>query len=149
LEAALVQAVTGRRDGVLDTLRQAILDGPYLRFAHNDAYRPFFALIHSTPALMAYARHLASRYERAIAQAILQPTGPATGAVPPHLVDGRFAAHRDPPGGHSAEPAPVTAPQAQAIAHYVIEALFTAQSDPNPIDTFNALIDLMQRGFPQ
>jgi AcrR family transcriptional regulator len=113
---ALVSAITARPagTGVLDALRQAILDGPYLRFAHDSAYRPFFDLIHSTPALSSYARAMATRYERAIADAM----------------------------GDMASEA-----EAQAAAHYVVEALFAAQRSAQPIETFNTLIDLFKTGF--
>jgi len=118
LEDALASAVTMRPagTGILDALRQAILDGPYLRFAHDPAYRPFFELIRSTPALSNYARAMAARYEHAIARAMLDTIGEA---------------------------------EAQAVAHYVVEALFAAQRSAHPIETFNALIDLLKRGFAQ
>ena len=116
LEDALVTAVTAgpAGTGLLDALRQAILDGPYLRFARDPAYAAFFNLIRSTPELARYARSMATRYEHAIAGAMQDTIGEA---------------------------------EARAVAHYVIEALFTAQRHAQPIETFNALIDLMKKGF--
>ena len=115
LEDILVRAITARPAGIglLDALRQAILDGPYLRFARDPAYRPFFELIHATPALSTYARSMATRYEHAIADAMDT----------------------------------VSAAEARAVAHYVVEALFSAQRSAQPIETFNALIDLLKTGF--
>ncbi len=120
LEDTLVEAVTARPagTGVLEALRRAILDGPYLRFAHDPAYGQFFDLIRATAELAGYARQMATRYEHAIARAILGSTS-------------------------------ATEAESQAIAHYVVEALFAAQRSPQPIDTFNALIDLMKKGFAQ
>ncbi len=116
LETALVEAVATRSASILDALRQAVLDGPYLRFARDPAYRPFFELIHSTPALSTHARSMATRYEQAIAGAMREIVSEA---------------------------------EAQAIAHYVIEALFAAQRSAQPTETFNTLIDLMKKGFSQ
>jgi len=120
MEAALVAAVTARPagTGVLDALRQAILDGPYLRFEHDAGHLRFFEMVRATPELASYARHMAARYEGAIARAIAGST---------EL--------------HEAE--------SQAVAHYVIEALFAAQRHPWPSDTFNVLIDLFKKGFNQ
>ena len=150
LEEDLAGAITARPAGigVLDALRQAILDGPYFRFTQDPAYAAFFDLIRATPELSTYARHMATRYERALARAILEPAPVEPQAVTAYIVGGRFTGQRNPlPDDTAAEPAPVTNVEAQAIAHYVVEALFAAQQSPEPVETFNALIDLMKQGF--
>jgi len=155
LEDALVAAVTARPAGtaVLDALRGAILDGPYLRFAHDQSYAQFFELIRATPALAGYARQMAARYEHAIAQAIREWTPvieAQSQAIAGYIVEARFTAKRNPlPIDTFLEPGPVTEAESHAIAHYVVEALFAAQRSPQPIDTFNTLIDLMKKGFAQ
>jgi len=120
MEAALVKAVIARPSGtgVLDALRQAILDGPYLRFEDDAGHAAFFRLIQSTPELASYARHMATRYEGAIARFITASTT-------------------------------LREAEGQAVAHYVVEALFAAQRQPRPTETFNALIDLFKKGFSQ
>lgn len=120
MEMALVTAVLSRPKGtgVLDALRFAVLDGPYLRFEHDAGHAAFFTLIRTTAELASYARHMAIRYEGAIAGAI-------------------------------AASAPVGESESQAVAHYVIEALFIAQKHPRPTETFNLLIDLFKKGFSQ
>ena len=155
LEDALVAAVTARPAGtaVLDALRGAILDGPYLRFTHDPAYAQFFELIRATPALAGYARQMAARYEHAIARAIHAST-PATEAesqaIAHSIIEALFAGQRNPLAIDTfLESRPVTEAESQAIAHYVVEALFAAQRSPQPIDTFNTLIDLMKKGFAQ
>ena len=153
LEEALVAAVTVRPagTGILDALRQAILDGPYLRFAHDPAHAAFFNLIRSTPELSKYARSMAIRYEGAIARAILgsaRATDTRSQCVPHYLVEGLFTTQRNPPPADDfLDPIPVTEAESRAIAHYVIEALFAAQRSPQPTETFDTLIDLMKKGF--
>ncbi len=150
---ALVCAITARPagTGVLDALRQAILAGPYLRFAHDPAYRPFFELIHSTPELASHARQMAARYEKAIAEAIFEArpvTDAQAQAVPHDIVAGIFTTQRNPtPRDAGLDLAPLTRAQSQAVAHYVVEALFSAQRSAQPIETFNTLIDLLKMGF--
>ena len=153
LEDALMTAVIARPTGtgILDALRQAILDGPYLRFAHDPAYAAFFDLIRATPELSTYARAMAARYENAIARAILgsgRATDTQSQVVPHNILQGLFTTQRNPqPADAFVDSIPVTEAESRAIAHYVIEALFAAQRSPQPVETFDTLIDLLKKGF--
>ena len=124
MEEALVHAVVSRSPGtpILEAVRAFILKSPVFRSEHEKPFADFSNLIRSTPELAGYARQMWLRYETTLAQTIEQSANE------------KSAERR------------MSKLQAEALAHYVLEAVTMAQRFPRQAEAFNTLIDLLRDG---
>ena len=125
MEAALVDAIVSRSPGttILDATRAFFLASPVFRSEHEPPYAAFADLIDSTPELAEYGRQMMLRYEKTLAQTIEQAAN--IGAAQPQ----------------------VSAIQAEALAHFILEAVTMAQKYKHSAETFNKMMDLLRDGI--
>ena len=119
MEAALVHAVAARspETSILDAVRAFLLDSPVFRSEHEQPYADFGSFIQSTPELAEYGRQMWLRYEKTLAETI------------------ETSAKRE-----------VSEIQAEALAHYILEAVTMAQRFPKQAEAFNTLMDMLRDG---
>ena len=124
MEAALVDAIVSRspQSSILEAVRAYFLASPMFRAEHEQPYAEFAHLLDSTPALAEYGRQMMLRYEKTLAQAI-EATANAGAAKPE-----------------------ISTIQAEALAHFILEAVMMAQRYPHSADTFNTMLDLLRDG---
>ncbi len=129
MEAALVHAIVSRspQSSILDAVRACFLAMPMFRAEHEQPYAEFAHLLDSTPALAEYGRQMMLRYEKTLAQTIA--TAANAGAA----------------NDRSAKPK-VSDIQAEALAHFILEAVMMAQRYQHSAETFDTIMDMLRDG---
>ncbi len=115
-EAQLLAAVLERPEGVgiLEALRHYALNNPAFQPEHSQELAAFRQLVVNTPELAEYERRMSMRYASSLASVILQQS-------------------------HT----PTTAIQAEAIAHFVLDAFYRASNSEQPEHTLTSLFNLL------
>ncbi|MBC3916422.1 TetR family transcriptional regulator [Undibacterium sp. CY18W] len=121
-EERLIAAVTDRKKGT------SILDALFEHFSNHMAFdsekrkhvTAFKKLIHSTPDLSVYAKQIWMRYEKSLATVLLQETK------------------------HQLEQA-----EAEAIAHFILDAFHRSKDAENPKASLNALFNIIKNGWTE
>ncbi len=134
IEAALVHAIVSRSPDttILKAVRAFFLAGPMFRAEHEQPYADFAHLIDSTPGLAEYGRQMMLRYEKTLAQTI-------------ETAANEGVANKEAANEESAKPK-ISKIQAEALAHYILEAVTMAQRYPHSAEAFSTILDMLRDG---
>ncbi|EKE75693.1 transcriptional regulator [Gallaecimonas xiamenensis 3-C-1] len=123
IEAGLIATVENRQSGqgILEALIATGFRGIDVHHAeHQQQVAAFMALVDNTPELSRYAKDMWLRHEKALAQAILRTVKN-----------------------------PLSQCQAEAVAHYILDAFQRALRAPDPDQALGAQLRLLANGWPE
>jgi AcrR family transcriptional regulator len=119
-EEKLVRAVTARKKGtpILEALHDLFVEEEAFKPGRKRHLKAFVKLIDSTPELTLYAKQMWLRHEQALAAAIQKESKTKIGQI-----------------------------EAEAIAHFVLDAFYRSLQAPDPQKTLISLLEILKTGW--